>query len=136
MHNLISEAKFQKPSFQKSSFLTKAILGPWDTSYNKKGWKAKYEISQDPSKTTRIHVQSCKWKGCSKIRDSLLKLSTDKRYPSSLGWLKAKSLHKPEVDVFVKPDGKNTKMIYANRIRKEVLNGKSMKAPESSKYII
>ena len=53
-----------------------------------------------------------------------------------MGWLKARSLHKPEVDVFVKPDGKNTKMIYANRIRKEVLNGKSMKAPESSKYII
>ena len=130
LHHLISEAKLS------TALLTKALLGPWDTSYNKKGWKARYEISQDPSKTTRIHVQSCKWKGCSKIRDSLLKLSTDKRYPSSMGWLKAKSLHKPEVDVFVKPDGKNTKMIYANRITKEVLNGKSMKAPESSKYII
>ena len=53
-----------------------------------------------------------------------------------MGWLKARSLHKPEVDVFVKPDGKNTKMIYANRITKEVLNGKAIKARKSSKYMI
>ena len=127
---LILEANLSKNS------LTKALLGPWDASYNKKGWKAKYQILKDPFNKTRIHVQSCKWKGCSKIRDSSLKLSTDKRYPASGGWLKAKSLHKPEVDVFVKPDGRNTRMVYDNRITKELLNGKAAKAPKSSKYVM
>ena len=113
--------------------LTTALLGPWDASYNKKGFKAKYVISKDKANATHIHLQSCQWKGCSKIRDSILKPSTDTKYPASMGWFRAKSLHNPEVDVFVKRDGKGNKIVYKNSLTKEVLGGKASKAPKSSK---
>ena len=106
---------------------TKALFGTWVTSYSKIGWMATYVISQDKFNEAQIHLQSCRWNGCSQVRESILKPSTDQKYPSSLGWFYAKSLHKPEVDVFVKRDDKGSKIVYINRVTKEVLDGKAQK---------
>jgi len=107
--------------------MTRALLGPWDTTFNKNGWKAKYAITKDKNNGTRIHVKSCKWKGCDKTRSALLQPSTDTRYPSSDGWFRAKSIHKPEVDLFVKKDGDKTKVVYENRVTKEKFDGNAAK---------
>ena len=103
--------------------LSRALLGPWDTNFNKNGWKAKYDITKDRNNETRIDVKSCQWEGCDKTRSALLTPSTDKRYPSSDGWFRAKSLHKPEVDLFLKKDGDKKKVVYENRVTKEKLDG-------------
>ena len=105
------------------SKLSRALLGPWDTSFDKKGWKANYVISKDKNNGTRIDVKSCQWKGCDKSNSAMLTPSDDKRYPSSGGWFKAKSLHQPEVDLFVKKDGDKKKVVYENRVTKEKIDG-------------
>ena len=104
-----------------------ALLGPWDTTFDKDGKKAKYAITKDKDGNERIQVKSCNWKGCDKSSSASLKPSTDKRYPSSDGWFKAKSFHKPEVDLFLKNEGEKNKVLYENRNTKEKIEGEATK---------
>ena len=111
---------------------TNALLGSWNTKYQKKGWQARYVISRDKAKRMRIHLQSCQWKGCGTKRDSILRMSTDTKYPSSKGWFTAKSLHQPGVNVFVKKYGKRSKVVYVNRKTKETNEGTANRVPKAS----
>ena len=104
-----------------------ALLGPWDATFNKNGTKAKYTISKDNESDERIKINSCNWKGCDKTRSALLKPSDDTRYPLSDGWFKAKSLHKPEEDLFVKNEGESTKLVEKNRVTNETIEGEAAK---------
>ena len=110
--------------------LSQALLGPWETKFNKKGWKASYVISKDKNNKPTIRVKTCQWKGCNKTRSAILEASTDTRYPSSAGWFRAKSLHKPEVDLYVKKDGEKNQVVYENRVTKEKVNGNATQGPD------
>ena len=109
------------------SAMKNALLGPWDASFNKDGMKAKYAITKDKEGSERIQVKSCNWKGCDKTRSALLKPSDDTRYPFSDGWFKAKSLHKPEEDLFVKNEGDKNELVEENRVTKEKIEGEATK---------
>ena len=102
-------------------------MGPWDTTFNKDGKKAKYAITKDKDGSQRIQVKSCNWKSCDNSSSASLTQSTDKRYPSSDGWFKAKSLHKPEVDLFLKNEGDKNRVVYENRDSKEKIEGEATK---------
>ena len=104
-----------------------ALLGPWDATFDKDEMKAKYAITKDKDGGERIQVKSCNWKGCDKSSSASLKPSTDKRYPSSDGWFKAKSLHQPKEDLFVKNEGHKTKLVKESRLTNEKIEGDASK---------
>ena len=104
-----------------------ALLGPWDAAFDKNGMKAKYTINKDKDNAQRIQVKSCNWKDCDKTHSALLKPSDDTRYPFSDGWFKAKSLHKPEENLFVKNEGDKNKLIEENRFTKQKVEGEATK---------
>ena len=111
-----------------------ALLGPWDANFKKNGTKAKYAITKDKHDGERINVKSCNWKGCDKTRSALLKPSDDSRYPSSDGWFKAKSLHEPEEDLFVKNEGDKNELMEENRVTKERIEGEATKDRKGLNY--
>ena len=104
-----------------------ALLGPWDATFNKNGMKAKYAVTKDKDGSKSVHVKSCNWKGCDKTHSALLKPSDDTRYPFSDGWFKAKSLHKPEEDLYVKNEGDKNELVEENRVTKEKIEGEATK---------
>ena len=123
----------EKAALHAMPALNRALLGPWDTKFKKKGWKANYVITKDKNNGRRIRVKSCQWKGCDQTRSAILKPSTDVRYPATEGWFTAKSIHKPDVDLFVKKDGDKNKVVYENRTTKEKIDGEAAAKPATGK---
>ena len=111
-----------------------ALVGPWDATFNRNGMKAKYMITKDKDSGERVNVRACSWKGCDKIHSALLKPSDDTRYPFSDGWFKAKSLHKPEEDLFVKNEGNKKKLVEENHVTNETIKGEATKNVDGTHF--
>ena len=98
------------------------LLGIWTVQYKANGQrKAEYIITQDRGGVVHIHILSCNWTGCDGLKGSVIKLSTDPHHLSSRGWLVAKALHTPYVQLFMKREkGHAGKVLYTNSVTEEM----------------